>query len=184
MTAYERLEPSDRMFLEMETNESHFHVASCFLFEAEPLRSESGGIDFDRINDYVESRLHKIPRYRQRIRTVPVEGDAVWVDDPSFDLHYHIRHTHLPRPGDERQLKRLCGRIVSQLLDRGKPLWEMWVVDGLEGDRFAIITKIHHCMIDGASGVDLGSTLFSTTPTKTFEEAPVWLPRAAPTNRS
>jgi diacylglycerol O-acyltransferase len=183
MPPYERLSVSDRLFLDMETDEANLHVASCFLFDASPLRTETGGIDFDRINDYVASRLHRIPRYRQRLHYVPVEGDPVWVDDPTFNLNYHIRHTHLPLPGDARQLKRLCGRIVSQLLDRGKPLWEMWIVDGLEGDRFAIITKIHHCMIDGVGGVDLAGNLFSMQPTKDFEEGPLWLPRPVPTSQ-
>ncbi len=183
MSYYERLSASDRLFLEMETDEANLHVSACFLFDAGPLRTESGGIDFERINDYVESRLHRIPRYRQCVRYVPVERDPVWVDDPSFDLHYHVRHTHLPLPGDERQLKRLCGRIVSQLLDRGKPLWEMWIVDGLEGDRFAVITKIHHCMIDGAGGVDLAGNLFSLRPKDEFEAGPIWLPRKVPSQR-
>lgn len=181
MPPYERLSVSDRIFLEMETEEANFHVAACFLFEAASLRTESGAIDFEKINDYVESRLHRIPRYRQRIRYVPIENDPIWVDDPSFDIHYHIRHTHLPLPGDDRQLKRLCGRIISQQLDRGKPLWEMWVVDGLENDRFAVITKIHHCMVDGASGVELAANLFTLEPKEEFEDGPAWLPRPAPT---
>lgn len=183
MGSYERLSVSDRIFLDMETHEANLHVAGCFLFDAAPLRAAHGGIDFERVYDYVESRLYRIPRYRQRLHYVPIEGDPIWVDDPTFNLHYHVRHTHLPPPGDERQLKRLCGRVVSQHLDRGKPLWEMWVVDGLEGDRFAILTKVHHCMTDGVGGVELLGNLLSATPQKAFDPGPTWLPRPAPERR-
>ena len=180
MDSYERLGVTDRIFLEMESYEAHLHVAGCFLFDAGPLRGETGGIDFERISRYVESRLDRIPRYRQRVQTIPVEGDPIWVDDPSFNLRYHLRHTHLPPPGDVRQLKRLCGRVVSQMLDRGKPLWELWIVDGLEGDRFALIPKVHHCMTDGIGGVELLGNLLTSTPTKSFEPGPTWRPRPAP----
>lgn len=180
MASYERLSVSDRIFLEMETHEAHLHVAGCFLFDAGPLRTAAGGLDFDRISRYVESRLYRIPRYRQRVQYVPFEGDPIWVDDPTFNLQYHVRHTHLPQPGDDRQLKRLCGRIVSQLLDRGKPLWEMWIVDGLEADRFAVITKVHHCMTDGIGGVELLGNLLAATAVENFEPGPTWLPRTAP----
>ncbi len=183
MSSYERLSATDRVFLEMESHEVHLHVAGCFLFDAAPLRTPEGGLDFDRISRYVESRLYRIPRYRQRVQYVPIEGDPIWVDDPTFNLQYHVRHTHLPRPGDARQLKRLCGRIVSQLLDRGKPLWEMWIVDGVEGDRFAIITKIHHCLTDGIGGVELLVNLLVDEPTASFEPGPGWLPRSAPDRR-
>jgi WS/DGAT/MGAT family acyltransferase len=183
MASYERLSVSDRIFLDMESSEANLHVAACFLFDAGPVRTPVGGIDFDHISRYVESRLYRVPRYRQRIKTVPVEGDPVWVDDPTFNLQYHVRHTHLPLPGDERQLKRLCGRISSQLLDRGKPLWEMWLVDGVEDDRFAVITKVHHCMTDGVGGVELIGNLLSGLPLKTFEPGPVWLPQPAPSRQ-
>ena len=180
MTTYQRLSVADQIFLDMESPEAHMHVAGCFLFDARPLRGEHGGIDFERIERYFASRLYKLPRYRQRIHRIPVEGDPIWVDDPTFNLHYHLRHTQLPPPGDERQLKRLCGRIVSQALDRGKPLWEMWVVDGVEGDRVAVVTKVHHCLTDGVGGVELLATLLTPEPLKTFEPAPPFLPRRAP----
>ena len=183
MAFYERLSVTDRIFLDMESNEAHLHVAGCFVFDAGPLRTLDGGIDFERVFNYVESRLYRTPRYRQRVHYVPIEGDPIWVDDPTFNLHYHVRHSHLPPPGDERQLKRLCGRIVSQLLDRGKPLWEMWIIDGLEGDRFAVITKVHHCMTDGIGGVELLGNLLSVEPMKTFDPGPTWLPRPAPDRR-
>src|SRR6185295_5819616 len=136
----------------------------------------------DRIRAYVESRLHLIPRYRQVLATIPVENRPIWVDDAHFNIHYHVRHTSLPRPGDDRQLKRLAGRIMSQQLDRSKPLWEMWIVEGLEGgDRFAMVSKVHHCMIDGMSSVDLLAVLLTPTPSDTAADPPRWLPRPAPT---
>jgi len=105
------------------------------------------------------------------------------VDDDHFNIHYHVRHTALPRPGDDRQLKRLAGRIMSQHLDRSKPLWEMWVVEGLEDpDHFAVISKIHHCMVDGMSSVDLLNVLLQPEPVESFEPPPDWLPRPAPTS--
>jgi diacylglycerol O-acyltransferase len=177
---YDRLSALDRSFLDLEGANTHMHVAGCFLFDKGPLATSSGGVDIDKIRDYVASRLHRIPRYRQRIAYIPVENHPVWVDDDSFNIHYHVRHTALPAPGDERQLKRLCGRIMSQQLDRGKPLWEMWVVEGIEHDRFALICKTHHCMVDGISGVDLLAVLLSPAPDKDFEPAARWMPNATP----
>src|SRR5262249_46509537 len=130
---------------------------------------------------YVLSRLPRIPRYRQVLLPVPIEGHPAWVDDQHFNIDYHVRHTALPRPGDDRQLKRLSGRIMSQQLDRSKPLWEMWIVEGLAGgDRFAVITKVHHCMIDGMSSVDLLEVLLTPAPTSDIEPAPRWVPRPVP----
>ncbi|MCU0668987.1 MAG: wax ester/triacylglycerol synthase family O-acyltransferase [Myxococcota bacterium] len=177
---YDRLSALDRSFLDLEGSNTHMHVAGCFLFEKGPLATPSGGVDIDKVRDYVASRLHRIPRYRQRIAYIPVENHPVWVDDESFNIHYHVRHTALPAPGDERQLKRLCGRIMSQQLDRGKPLWEMWVVEGIEHDRFALICKTHHCMVDGVSGVDLLAVLLSPAPDKEFEPAARWMPNPTP----
>ena len=180
-TFYERLSFLDNSFLVMEGPTSPMHIAATATYEAGPLRTEDGGIDIDRIRGYVSSRLHFIPRYRQRLAFVPVENHAVWIDDDHFNIHYHVRHTALPRPGDERQLKRLAARIMAQPLDRSKPLWEIWIVEGLDGtDRFAMISKIHHCMVDGVSGVDLMNVLLQMEPSDDFEPAPDWLPRPAP----
>ncbi len=180
--SYQRLSAQDSTFLEIEDPRTPMHVGGCFLFEAEPLRRDDGGpgVDIDRVRDYIESRLHLIPRYRQRIERVPIENHPVWVDDDRFNLQYHVRHTALPAPGDERLLKRLCGRILSQQLDPGKPLWEMWVVEGVEEDRVALVTKVHHAMVDGLSGVDLLQVLLSLTPEKTIEMAPAFYPEEAP----
>jgi len=177
---YERLSAQDRSFLDLEGPSTHMHVAGAFVFEAGPLARPAGGLDIDRLRDYVESRLRQIPRYRQRIATIPLERHPVWVDDDRFNIHYHLRHTALPAPGDERQLKRLCGRILSQQLDRGKPLWEIWVVEGLEHDRLALVQKTHHCLIDGISGTDLLQVLLTPEPKKSFDPPPSWYPRPAP----
>lgn len=179
--AYTRLTELDRSFLIYEGPSSPMHVGAVQICEAGPLRSHEGPIDFERLLEYVASRLHLIPRYRQRVETAPVDGHPIWVDDARFNLRYHVRHTRLPRPGDERILKRQCARILEQRLDLHKPLWEIWLVEGLEGDRVAIVSKTHHCMIDGIAGVDLMSVLMTAEPTEKIEPPPVWLPRRAPT---
>ncbi len=179
--AYDRLSVVDNSFLAIEDPNSHQHVGAVTLFEVGPLRHPDGGIDIDRIRDYVASRLHLIPRYRQRLQPVPLGTRLVWVDDDHFNIHYHVRHTSLPRPGDERQLKRLTARIVSQQLDRAKPLWEMWIVEGLADGRFALVAKTHHSMIDGVSGADLMAVLLNPSPDAGPSESPAWLPRPAPT---
>jgi diacylglycerol O-acyltransferase len=177
---YERLSALDNSFLVLERANTPMHVGSTALFDAAPLLGPGGGVDFERFARHVASRLHLIPRYRQKLADIPLQNRAVWVDDKSFNLHYHLRHASLPKPGDEYQLKRLCARIMSQALDRGKPLWETWIVEGLEGGRMAMINKVHHCMIDGISGVDLLSVLMSPTA-EPADGAPVpWTPRPVP----
>jgi WS/DGAT/MGAT family acyltransferase len=178
---YEPLSYLDASFLALETGSAHMHVTGVALFDAAPLKADDGGIDIERIKAHVHSKLQYIPRYRQRLDWVPYDRRPVWVDDQHFDFDYHVRHTSLPRPGSDEQLRVLAGRIVSTKLDRSRPLWELWVVEGLSGDRFAIIAKIHHCMIDGLSGVDLTTILLNVVPDSTIEEAPEWTPRPAPT---
>ncbi len=179
--AYDRLSVVDNSFLAIEGPTTHQHVAAVMILDARPVSRADGGIDIDGIRAYIESRLHLIPRYRQHLTTVPLGNRLVWVDDEHFNIHYHVRHTSLPRPGDERQLKRLAARIVSQQLDRAKPLWEIWVVEGLEGDRFAMVAKTHHCMVDGISGVDLLAVLLSPFPSAEYPPGPRWIPRPGPT---
>jgi WS/DGAT/MGAT family acyltransferase len=180
-TNYERLSALDNSFLVLEGANTPMHVGSAAVFDAAPLLGPGGGVEFERFARHVASRLHLIPRYRQKIASIPLVGRAVWVDDKSFNLHYHLRHTRLPNPGDEPQLKRLCARIMSQALDRGKPLWETWIVEGLEGGRMAMISKVHHCMVDGISGVDLLAVLMSPTAEPPEDENPVsWSPRPLP----
>jgi WS/DGAT/MGAT family acyltransferase len=177
---YERLTALDNSFLVMESADTPTHVASVALFDSGPLRRRDGGIDFDRIASHLASRLHKIPRYREKLAYVPIEGHPVWVDDTRFNLNYHLRHTALPPPGDMRQLKRLCARIMSQQLDRGKPLWETWIVEGAPGGDVAMISKVHHCMVDGVSGADLLAALLSERPDVAIAEPVRWIPRPAP----
>jgi WS/DGAT/MGAT family acyltransferase len=182
MARYERLSALDRFFVDVEQHNTHMHVAGTMLFDGGPLRKADGGLDIKRIRDYIASRLHLIPRYRQRLSYVPLENHPVWVDDERMNIRYHVRHTSLPRPGDADQLKILSGRIMSQKLDRSRPLWELWVVEGLEDDRFAMISKTHHCMIDGISGVDLMTVLMNLTPDESFDDAPTWNPQPPPSS--
>ncbi len=154
------------------------HVASTIIMEGPaPHRSE--------LRDHIASRLHLVPRFRQKLRFVPFgQGRPVWVDDPHLNLEYHIRQTALPPPGSEEQLRTLAARIFSQQLDRSKPLWEMWLAEGLEGDRFALITKSHHALVDGVSGVDITNVLFDTArePETPPAAGPEWLPRPEPSD--
>jgi diacylglycerol O-acyltransferase len=150
----DRLTSIDASFLHQEGRDSHMHVGGVLLFEGPAPR-------FEDFADHVRSRLHLVPRYRQKLATPPLEaGRPLWVDDPDFNLEYHIRHTALPSPGSEEQLLLLASRIASQQLDRSKPLWENWLVEGLADGRFALISKTHHALVDGISGVDLASVLF------------------------
>lgn len=180
---YEPLSAQDSTFLPQETANHHMHITWTCVFEAGTLANPHGGIDVDRIRQYIESRLYWIPRYRQRLAFVPVENRPVWVDDDRFNINYHVRHASLPQPGDDAQLKQLTARIASQQLDRRRPLWEMLIVEGLSGGRFAIISKTHHCMVDGVATVDIMTLLLSRVPRTVIEEAPDWLPRPAPTPR-
>jgi WS/DGAT/MGAT family acyltransferase len=150
----DRLTAVDASFLTNESSSSHMHIGGLLIFEGPPP-------PYVEFVDHVRSRLDKVPRFRQHLVVPPLEaGRPLWADDVNFNLRYHIRHTALPEPGGERQLVRLAGRVFSQQLDRSKPLWEMWLVQGLERDRFAILTKTHHALVDGVSGVDIGTVLF------------------------
>jgi len=182
MAHYERLGALDASFLGIEDESCHMHVGGVLIFDIGPLRAADGGVDIDRIRKAIHARLHLVPRFRQRLAMIPGERIPIWVDDDRFRLAYHVRHTALPHPGDERVLKRLVGRIMSQALDRKRPLWEMWIVEGLQGDRFALISKTHHCMIDGISGADLMSVIMSPSPEPTTAEPEPWRPRPHPSN--
>jgi WS/DGAT/MGAT family acyltransferase len=177
---FQRLSAQDASFLFFEGPATPMHVAALALFEGGPLLGADGGIDAGRLEKYVESRLHRLPRYRQRLVFTPVTGHPVWVDDGRFQLGYHLRRVALPRPGDEAALAELVGRVLSQALDREKPLWEMWVVEGLCGGRFALLSKIHHCMVDGVSGANLLTLLFSASPAEPVEAVPRFAPRPEP----
>jgi WS/DGAT/MGAT family acyltransferase len=166
----------DASFLANEGDASHMHVGAVLIFEGPPP-------SHDDFLDQIRGRLHLVPRYRQKLAFPPLEtGRPIWVDDPSFNLEYHVRITALPQPGTEAQLQRLTARIFSQQLDRSKPLWETWVVQGLEGDRFAIISKSHHALVDGIAGMDLATVLFDVTPVPQQIRHPnaEWEPRPEP----
>jgi diacylglycerol O-acyltransferase len=180
---YDRLSFQDSTFLALETSSCHMHVSGIAVFEVGDLRNADGGVEIDLVRAHVASRLHLIPRYRQVIRHIPVERHPVWVDDPDFNLQYHVRHACLPKPGTEAGLKEMAARIMAQKLDRSKPLWEMWVVEGLDGgERFALISKVHHCMIDGVSGVDLMRVLLDAEPVAEVPAPAPWRPRPQPSD--
>src|SRR3954451_19703059 len=144
---------------------------------------EAPAPDFAALREHVRSRLPLVPRYRQKLATPPLGlGRQRWIDDPAFNLDYHVRHTALPSPGGAEQLRRLIGRLFAQRLGRTKPLWELWFVEGLEGGRTAILSKTHHALVDGVSGVDLATVLFDLDPEPREIDAPdAWQPRPEPT---
>ncbi len=179
---FERLSFLDSSFLALERPNSYMHIAAIQIYEAGPLLREDGGIDIERIRAFVGSKLQYIPRYRQRLAQIPLTGSPVWVDDRHFNLDYHVRHTSLPRPGTEAELKQLAARVFAQQLDRSRPLWELWVVEGLADERFAIVVKVHHSMIDGMAGVDLLKVMLSLWPVEEIEESPSWEPRPVPSD--
>ncbi len=179
---YERLSVQDNTFLLMENDTVYMHVAAVTIFEAGELATPEGGVDIEKYTRAIQGVLHLVPRYRQKLKWIPYANHPVWVDDRHFKIDYHIRHTSLPRPGNADQLKKLAARIMAQQLDRNRPLWENWVVEGLEGGRFAVINKTHHCMIDGSSGADLATVLFSLTPEHDPPDIHPYIPRAAPSS--
>src|SRR5512144_2084697 len=180
---YERLTALDQSFLAFETPNASMHVALTAIFEPGSLSTPQGGIDVDRIRRHIAARLRFIPRYRQRLMYTPVMSDAIWVDDDHFDLGYHVRHASLPRPGGERQLQRRCAEILERPLDRQHPLWEVWIIEGLSGGRFAMLAKVHHCMVDGIAGVDILAALLGTEPCESLEPIEPWAPRPMPSDR-
>jgi len=176
---YEHLDTLDHIFLRLEHRNSPMHVGVVALFERGPLLHEGSGVDIDEIRNRLAHALEHVPRYRQKLARVPIEGTPVWVPDPHFQLAYHIRHLALPHPGSEAQLAELAARVFEQPLDRERPLWELWVVEGLEGDRFALIHKVHHALADGAANVELLHAALSERPTSE-RPAPLVLPPAHP----
>jgi WS/DGAT/MGAT family acyltransferase len=173
----DRLTSIDASFLTNESSNAHMHVGAILIFEGPPPAYE----DF---LEHVRSRLHLVPRFRQKLAFPPVEtGRPFWVDDPHFHLAYHVRHSALPSPGSEEQLRNIAGRLFSQQLDRSKPLWELWLIQGLEKNRFALITKTHHALVDGVAGVDIGTVLFDVKPVpEEIEPERDWVPRPAPSS--
>ena len=170
----DKLSALDAEFLHLEDGSVHMAIAGACVF-ADP----APGID--ELEALVASKMHLIPRYRQRVRTVPFElGRPVWVDDPEFDLGFHVRHTALPAPGDDAAFCRLMGRLMSQDLDRDRPLWEAWLVEGLAGGKWALVFKVHHCMVDGIAGVGLLTALLDLAPDAPSGARAVGAPPGAP----
>jgi diacylglycerol O-acyltransferase / wax synthase len=172
----DRMSVQDAMFLYAENAENPMHVGSVAIFEGPAPRYG----DLIRI---VMRKLHLVPRYRQRVRFVPFQlGHPVWADDPHFQVLYHVRHTAVPPPGGDDELRNLAGRLLAQHLDRHKPLWEMWVVEGLRDGRWAVVSKAHHCMVDGVTGSDLLSVLFDRSPHPRPQRDVPWSPAREPSD--
>ena len=172
----DRLTAIDAGFLHNEGSASHMHVGAVVMLEGPPPA-------FEDLLDSIRSRLHLVPRYRQKLAGAPARsGRPLWVDDPFFNVEYHVRQSALPHPGSEQQLLRSAARIFSQRLDRSKPLWELWVVEGLQDQRFALISKTHHALVDGVGGVDLAQVLFDLAPVPQDIEHPdePWQPAPEP----
>lgn len=170
----DRMSPLDAAFFRLEDETSPMHVGSVSIM-AGPAPT------YGDVVRKVVSKLHLVPRYRQRARFVPGSlGRPVWVDDPHFQVLYHVRHSAVPSPGSPRELRNLAGRVLAQPLDRHKPLWELWVVEGLEGDRWAVISKVHHAMVDGVAGMELLSLVFDHQPDTEITPAPAWRPAPPP----
>jgi WS/DGAT/MGAT family acyltransferase len=171
----DRLSAVDAAFLHQEGDATHMHIGAIARF-AGPAPP------YEDVLEHIRSRLHLVPRYRQKLAVPPGGfGRQRWVDDPRFNLEYHVRHTALPRPGDDERLLRLAGRVFSQRLDRTKPLWELWMVEGLEDEMWAVISKTHHALVDGVSGVDLTTMLFDLEPDAPhLESGEVWVPHPEP----
>jgi WS/DGAT/MGAT family acyltransferase len=156
------------------------HIGAVLVFSGGALVDGRGAVDLERVRAYTESRLHLLPRYRQRLGAMPVGPDLFWVDDPAFDVRRHVLGARLAPPGGEAELKEFAAGVASQALDRSRPLWELWVVEGLAGDRFALVAKIHHCLADGIAAVDLLAALLSPQIVEKIEAGPAWAPRPAP----
>jgi diacylglycerol O-acyltransferase len=173
----DRLTSIDASFLANETSNAHMHVGAILIFEGPPPL-------YNDFLEHVRSRLHLVPRFRQKLAFPPIEtGRPFWVDDPHFHLAYHVRHSALPAPGSEEQLRNIAGRLFSQALDRSKPLWELWLVQGLERNRFAIMTKTHHALVDGVAGVDIATVLFDVKPVPDpIEPDRAWVAHPSPSS--
>ena len=170
----DRMNPLDVWFLHVEDPCDQLHIGSVGVFEGPPPA-------YPELLDLIERKLPQVQRYRQRVRRVPLDlARPVWVDDPHFSLRHHVRHTALPAPGSNAQLQDLVGRVMSQALDHQRPLWETWLVEGLEGGRWAVVSKVHHCLVDGVAGVDLVATLLSLTPEAGVEQWQPWSPQPGP----
>ena len=181
VATYDRLSALDSSFLHLEHVETPMHVGALSVFEGEPFFDETGRFRLADVRELVASRLHLIPRFRKRIMNVPLEqGRPIWVDDDHFEVAHHVRLTALPSPGTREQLLTLCTRVEAQLLERSRPLWELWFVEGLEGGHVGLIQKTHHALVDGVSGVDVATVLLDFEPAPTILDPPPWEPEPVP----
>jgi WS/DGAT/MGAT family acyltransferase len=171
----DRLSALDVSFLTNESSSAHMHVGGICIFEGPAM-------SYEDLLEHVRSRLHLVPRFRQKLAYPPAPtGRPFWIDDPAFNLEYHVRHSALPSPGSEEQLRNMAARVFSQQLDRTKPLWELWMVQGLTRKRFAFVTKTHHALVDGVSGVDIATVLFDLQPVpEPAEPEDDWVPGPSP----
>ncbi len=170
----ERMSSLDAVFVAVEDSVNHMHIGSVGIFEGPPP-------SYDEARALVASKLHLVPRYRQRVREAPMSiGRPLWIDDIHFNLDYHIRAIALPTHANRRGLEQLVGRVMSQPLDRNRPLWEMWVIDGLSDGRWALLSKVHHCMVDGIAGTDLLGVIMDTEPDAHVAVASDWTPASEP----
>ncbi len=181
LVTYDRLSGLDSSFLHLESLETPMHVGAVSIFDGEPFFDDDGRFRLADARELVASRLHLIPRFRKRLQNVAFEqGRPIWVDDDRFDIGYHVRLTALPSPGTREQLLTLCNRVQEQLLDRSRPLWELWFVEGVEDGNIALIEKTHHALVDGVSGVDVATVLLDFTPEPTVLDPPEWRPEPPP----
>jgi diacylglycerol O-acyltransferase len=172
----DRLSPLDVSFLYLEERTTPMHVGSVMIFQP-----GDAGLDYPRLLRHVEARIALVPRYRQRVRFVPGRlANPVWVDDERFDLSYHVRLQALPAPGSQEQLEELVGRVQARRVDRSRPLWEVDVVEGLEGGRFAVVTKVHQALVDGVHAVDLGQVVLDDGPDRREPPMHTWRPSREP----
>lgn len=174
----ERMASADVTFLHRETRSAPQHVGELAVF-APP----AAGFDYARLVRLLEERISLAPRYRQKVRMVPGHlANPVWVDDPAFDITYHVRRSGLPRPGSDVELLEFCARIESRLLDRSRPLWEMYLVEGLSGGRVAIVTKTHAAMVGERDGIDIAQVILDAAPAPRRTVEPIWMPGGEPSN--
>ena len=172
----DRLSPLDVSFLYMETPTTAMHVGGVAVFDP-----PDGGFDYESLVELISERIAMVPRYRQKVRFIPGRiANPVWVDDEDFDVTYHVRRSALPKPGTDAQLRELVGRLQARRLDRDRPLWEIYLVEGLEGGRVAVITKTHHAMVDGVAAVDIGTVILDVTPDPREVDPEPWRPRPEP----